>query len=334
MVDLKEQAIRRGWLRGGERLLAERLSFPLERDLPEVVFEANRGVRDRVLADVLGGVAKPVRVPTCLNDEEEILVAEVERYGLPLRTVLSRRSGLMRSDPYYDPGYLATFYRDHYRGLYRPKRFSTSWFFAEQVRHGQRIMEKLPMKLDAGARVLDVGCGMGGALVAFAMEGCEVVGFDHGGDYAAKGRRLGLDVRVGGFETVANERPFDLIMMSHVIEHVADPIRFAQNAAELLAPDGWCYVEAPGIFNVRAGYDGDLLTYLQNAHQWHFTAGTLRSVLARGGLHVERGDESIWCLARRGAADASARACDGERVEAEIVELERKFAGSKKLVEV
>ena len=334
MVDLKEQAIRRGWLRGGEPLLAERLTFPLEWDLPDVVFEANRPVRDRVLADVLGGAAKPVRVPSCLDDEEEIVVAEVERYGLPLRTVLSRRSGLMRSDPYYDPGYLAKFYQDHYRGLYRPKRFSMSWFFAEQVRHGQRIMEKLPVKLGAGARVLDVGCGMGGALVAFAMEGCEVVGFDYGEDYAAKGGRLGLDVRVGGFETVANERSFELIMMSHVIEHVSDPISFARNAAKLLAPNGWCYIEMPGIFNIRTGYGGDLLTYLQNAHQWHFTSGTLQAVLARGGLHVERGDESIWCLARPGAVDASARACDGERVEAEIVELERKFAGATKPVEV
>jgi SAM-dependent methyltransferase len=334
MVDLKEQAIACGWLLGGERLLAERLSFPLEGDLPEVVFESNRPVRDRVLADVLNGVAKPVRIPSCLDGEEEIVVAEVERYGLPLRTVLSRRSGLMRSDPYYDPGYLATFYRDHYRHLYRPKRFSMSWFFAEQVRHGQRIMEKLPAKLRAGARVLDVGCGMGGALVAFAMEGCEVVGFDYGEDYAAKGRRLGLDVRIGGFETVANERPFDLIMMSHVIEHISDPISFARNAAKLLAAEGWCYIEVPGIFNIRAGYGGDVLTYLQNAHQWHFTSGTLQAVLARGGLHVERGDESIWCLARPGAVDASARACDGERVEAEIVELERNFAGATKLVEV
>src|SRR5207248_5316515 len=78
----------------------------------------------------------------------------------------------------------------------------------------------------------------------------------------------------------------------------------------------------------------DLLDYLQNAHQWHFTAATLRAVLARAELHVEHGDESIWCLARRGGVDSSARACDGERVEAEIVELERKFTGGRKLVEV
>jgi SAM-dependent methyltransferase len=321
MDDLKTQAIQRGWLEKDDELLLDRLAFPLENDLPDVVHDANRSVRDQVLADMLSGRAKPVRVRSCLAPEEEIVVAHVDRYGIPLRTVLGRKTGLMRSGPYYSSDYLAIFYCDYYRSLYRPKRFSRSWFLAEQIRHGQRIMEKLPEKLKPGARVLDVGCGMGGMLVAFAFEGCEVVGFDYGADYTAKGRRLGLDIRTGGFETIAAEKPFDLIMMSHVLEHVADPIGFAKSAAGALAEDGRCYIEVPGIFNIRNGYDGDILTYLQNAHQWHFTAATLRAVLSRAGLHVQAGDESIWCLSRR-AEPLETKVHDGERVLAEIEQLE------------
>ena len=326
-MNVRDRAIEKGWLRGGERLLLERLAYPLRKDLDDVVHAANRGVRDRVVAEMLEGVATPVSVASCLGEDAEIVVAEVDRYGIPLRTVLSRQSGLMRSDPYYDPAYVAKFYREHYRELYRPKRFSLSWFIAEQIRHGQRILERLPRKLGRGARVLDVGCGMGGMLVAFAFEGCEVVGFDYGADYVARGRRLGLDVREGGFETVTNERPFDLIMMSHVLEHAADPVAFAHHAAKLLGDDGLCYVEVPGIFNIRKGYDGDVLTYFQNAHQWHFTAGTLAAVLARGGLHVESTDESVCCFARRGAVDPHATARDGEGVAAELMDLERLYAG-------
>jgi SAM-dependent methyltransferase len=325
MVNLHDQATRRGWLRSGERLLVDRLAYPLKRDLPDVVHEANRAVRDRVVADMLDGRARPMAMASCLGIDEDVVVAQTDRYGIPLRTVLSRESGLMRSDPYYDADYLGVFYRDYYRDLYRPKRFSLSWFLAEQIRHGQRIMEKLPKALRPGARVLDVGCGMGGMLVAFAFEGCEVVGFDYGADYTAKGLRLGLDIRTGGFETAAGERPFDLIMMSHVLEHVADPIGFARSAAGLLADDGQCYIEVPGIFNIRNGYGGDILTYLQNAHQWHFTAGTLEAVLARAGLHVEMGDESIWCVSRRDEVEMK-EARDGERVMAEIMELEGRLS--------
>jgi len=325
MTDVRQRAIDRGWIRRGESVLSERLAYPSRIETADL-HDANRATRDRVVADMLSGRATLVAVESCLGVDEELLVAEVDRYGIPLRTVLSRRSGLMRSDPYYDPAYVAEFYRDHYRSLYRPKRFSLSWFVAEQIRHGQRILEKLPTPLRPGARVLDVGCGMGGMLAAFAFKGCEVVGFDYGADYVAKGRRLGLDVRVGGFETVADERPFDLIMMSHVLEHAANPIEFARSAASLLADDGLCYVEVPGILNIRNGYDGDVLTYLQNAHQWHFTAGTLLAVLARAGLHVERGDESIWSFSRRGAEDTNARAADGARVYNELMDLERALA--------
>ena len=328
MDDLNHQAIRRGWLRAGEDVLLERLSYPLGRDLPEVVHDANRAVRDRVVADMLTGAARPLAMPSCFGPEEEIVVAHADRYGIPLRTVLSRQSGLMRSDPYYHSDYLAIFYRDYYRSLYRPKRFSLSWFLAEQIRHGQRVLEKLPARLRPSARVLDVGCGMGGALVAFAFEGCEVIGFDYGADYVANGRRLGLDIRTGGFETIAGEEPFDLIMMSHVLEHVADPIGFARSAASALADKGQCYIEVPGIFNIRNGYAGDILTYLQNAHQWHFAAGTLRAVLARAGLHVEQGDESIWCVCRPGKCEQAAQAAEGEKVIAELIELERKHARS------
>lgn len=333
-MDLRNRAIERGWVRGGEGLLLERLAYPLARDLDDCVHASNRVVRDRVLEEMLGGLATPVSVPCCLGNEEEIVVAEVERYGLPLRTVLSCESGLMRSDPYYDPGYLARFYREHYRALYRPRRFSLSWFIAEQIRHGQRILERLPRPLRRGARVLDVGCGMGGMLVAFAFEGCEVVGFDYGADYVARGRRLGLELRVGGFETVAGERPFDLIMMSHVLEHAANPIAFARGAAELLSDDGLCHIEVPGIFNIRKGYDGDTLTYLQNAHQWHFTAGTLTAVLARAGLQVESTDESICCFARRGPVDHHRTARDGQGVVAELTALERSLADRAELSKV
>lgn len=321
MDSRKHQAIRRGWLLEEDELTFDRLAFPLDHDLPDVVHDANRAIRDRVVTDMLDGVARPVRVGSCLGEEPEIVIAHADRYGIPLRTVLCRQSGLMRSDPYYDSGYVGTFYREYYRGLYRPRRFSLSWFLAEQIRHGQRIMEKLPQKPRPGARVLDVGCGMGGVLVSFAFEGCEVVGFDYGADYIEKGRRLGLDLRTGGFETIADEAPFDLIMMSHVLEHVSDPIGFARSAAQALADDGACYIEVPGILNIRNAYDGDLLTYLQNAHQWHFTAATLQAVLGRAGLHVEQGDETIACFCRRGSIlEIPAR--DGARVVAEFEQLE------------
>ncbi|HSZ56701.1 MAG TPA: class I SAM-dependent methyltransferase [Tepidisphaeraceae bacterium] len=326
MRGLRSKAIERGWIGEGEPLLVGRLAFPLEADLPDVVHEFNRPARDAVVAEALEGMAAPQANPSLFGPEPQVVVAEVERYGIPLRTVLGMESGLMRSDPYYDAQYLSHFYRRHYRNLYRPKRFSHSWFLSEQIRSGQRILERVGSKLPRSGRVLDVGCGMGGMLIPFKFDGCEVAGCDYGEEYADRGRSLGLEIRIGGPELFRGEEPFDLIILSHVLEHTSDPVHFLREVAGLLKPTGICYIEVPGLLNLDKWYNGNLLEYLQNAHRWHFTAGTLGAVANRAGLRILECDQTIVCLAQVGSADEMAMANDGADVLGEIRRLEGALA--------
>jgi SAM-dependent methyltransferase len=322
MCGMRSKAIERGWIRENERLLVPRLAFPLEADLPDVVHDFNRPARDVVIADALGGVAVPESNPSVFGAEPEVVVAEVERYGIPLRTVLGTESGLMRSDPYYNEQYLSRFYREHYRSLYRPRRFSLSWFLAEQIRSGQRILERVAPKLPVAARVLDVGCGMGGMLIPFKFAGCQVLGCDYGEEYADRGQSFGLDIRIGGPESLGCEAPFDLVILSHVLEHTTDPVRFLRDVAALLKPSGVCYIEVPGLLNLDKWYNGNLLEYLQNAHRWHFNAGTLDAVARRAGLGILECDQTITCLVTPVSGDETARAAEGASVLAEIRRLE------------
>jgi SAM-dependent methyltransferase len=326
MCGLRSRAIERGWIRNDERLLVPRLAFPLATDLPEVVHEFNRDARNAVVTEALEGIAVPRPNVSVFGPEPEIAVAEVERYGIPLRTVLGRQSGLMRSDPYYDDFYLSRFYREHYRNLYRPRRFSHSWFLAEQIRSGQRILERVVGRLPHKARVLDVGCGMGGMLIPFRFAGCEVLGCDCGEEYAARGRSLGLDIRVGGPESIEQEPLFDLVILSHVLEHADDPVRFLRAIAARLKPSAACYIEVPGLMNLDKWYNGNLLEYLQNAHRWHFTAATLGAVARRAGFGILECDETITCLAAPAPIESSASSNDGQNVLAEIRRLESALA--------
>jgi SAM-dependent methyltransferase len=318
----RSAALERGWLEENQSLHVPRLRFPLASDLPEVIHDFNRATRDKVLSHMLEGPANPVANRSCFEPEPESVVAEVDRHGLPLRTVLGLRSGLMRSDPYYTDEYLTEFYRDYYRHLYRPRRFSHSWFLSEQIRNGQRILERVSGRLPLEGRVLDIGCGMGGMLLPFLFAGCRVFGCDYGEEYAGRGKSLGLDIRVGGSERFADEGPFDLIILSHVVEHVSDPVKFLSQAVSLLKPTGLCYVQVPGLLDLDHCYGGDLLQYLQNAHRWHFTAGTLAAVLRRAGLEPVESDQRITCLAKPGSIDSGAAALDGANVLAELTRLE------------
>jgi SAM-dependent methyltransferase len=320
-------AIEAGWLHEGESLLVPRLGYPLAADQPEIVHDLNRAARDSVVAAMLDGSTRPVPSPSYFGPEPEVTIGEVDRYGIPFRSVLGKTTGLLRADPYYSDDFLLRLWTHHYRELYGGRRLSHATFLADQIRRGQPILERIAGRLGPGSRVLDLGCGMGGMLVPFKFHGCAVVGCDYGEEYADRGRSLGLDIRQGGPETVASEDPFDFILLSHVVQHVTDPVAFLTQAAALLRPNGMCYIELPGLLNLKQWYSGDLLQYLQNANRWHFTAGTLQATLRRAGLQSVECDERITCLAVPAPTDSCAMPADGPMVLSVIEQLEQGRSG-------
>jgi 2-polyprenyl-3-methyl-5-hydroxy-6-metoxy-1,4-benzoquinol methylase len=106
---------------------------------------------------------------------------------------------------------------------------------------------------DGPARVLDVGCADGRLLTWYrdAIPGrtIETYGIDIGEEAVERAKQAGHIAVAGRFE-VDKELPdgtFDLIVASHVIEHVDDPVGFARRAAELLKPGGVFMFATPNV---------------------------------------------------------------------------------------
>lgn len=106
----------------------------------------------------------------------------------------------------------------------------------------------------AGRRVLDAGCGTGYGSDHLARRGArEVVGVDRSSGsirYAARRYgREGVRFLAGDLERVDEhvDGPFDLIVASNVIEHLARPETFLRRAQHLLAPAGELAVVVPAI---------------------------------------------------------------------------------------
>ncbi|MFQ5931489.1 MAG: class I SAM-dependent methyltransferase, partial [Nitrospiraceae bacterium] len=100
-------------------------------------------------------------------------------------------------------------------------------------------------------RLLDVGCGSGNLLARYKALGWNVRGIETSPRACAACRKRGLEVHQGTvFDAPFAQRQFDLILLSHVIEHLLDPIGVLKRVAEFLAPGGKLIVTTPNIHGI------------------------------------------------------------------------------------
>ncbi|MGA7871733.1 MAG: class I SAM-dependent methyltransferase [Candidatus Binatus sp.] len=94
--------------------------------------------------------------------------------------------------------------------------------------------------------VLDVGCGDGSVLKLAQELGWNAEGVDFDARAVETGRCRGLSVRLGRLaEQRYPDESFDLVLMSHVIEHVHDPLATLREIRRVLRMGGTLAVTTP-----------------------------------------------------------------------------------------
>jgi SAM-dependent methyltransferase len=102
----------------------------------------------------------------------------------------------------------------------------------------------LPFK--AGGRLLEVGCGSGYTLSLFKRLGWRVEGVEIDPKAADVARSNGLEIHTGDlYSKHYEDNQFDAIAMSHVIEHVHDPIGILRECHRILKPKGVISLATP-----------------------------------------------------------------------------------------
>ena len=110
-------------------------------------------------------------------------------------------------------------------------------------------------RMAPGARVLDIGAGIGTFLAAArARFGCEVVGTEVSTSAVGVAReRYALDLLLGSAEDLSlPHASFDLITLWHVLEHVPSPSRTLNVCHDLLRTNGLLAIAVPNDDNARA----------------------------------------------------------------------------------
>lgn len=144
----------------------------------------------------------------------------------------------------------------------------------------------LPQGLTPQTRLLDVGCGTGGFLLA-ARTRCETHGIEPHAAAAEVARAQGLAVTPGRFEDLVPSGRFDLVSFVCVLEHSARPGALLEAARQWISPGGHVYVVTPNIGSASFAHlqaKHSHLSSLSNVSL--FTQHSLRLLAERSGFRV------------------------------------------------
>ena len=201
--------------------------------------------------------------------------------------MVCRECGFVFQNPTLEETDLAELYGQNYRTFDPPSDYQQS-----QAVYGQVLCEWVERRIGPGGRrrVLDIGCAAGFFLGAFRQRGWDVVGIDANPRWVEWGRHhLGLDLRTGFFDeqTFPGEQ-FDLILFSHVLEHLPDPEPTLRAIRAKLRRGGYLFIGAPNVFlPPKKNLQGN---FMARPHVCLYSPRTVQRVLAKAGLQVAHCD--------------------------------------------
>lgn len=151
--------------------------------------------------------------------------------------------------------------------------------------------------VSAGDRVLDIGCYTGSLLSMLRERGvADVQGIDPSSYAAAIAQeQYQVPVTIGSIFDDVEIGTFDFIIISHVLEHIADLPAFLLRVHSFLRPGGAVYIEVPDAMNFFLTSDPDdgfqiehREPFLQFSveHVNYFTAATLQNLMRRNGFET------------------------------------------------
>lgn len=107
---------------------------------------------------------------------------------------------------------------------------------------------KLATLFPQDSKILDIGCGGGWKLDLYKEFGWKTYGYDISSEAVKVAQSKGHDVVVAEIENVSYpDNYFDAIQISHVIEHLPNPVLTIKKAYNLLKEEGVLLLETPNI---------------------------------------------------------------------------------------
>ncbi|MBM3878134.1 MAG: methyltransferase domain-containing protein [Verrucomicrobia bacterium] len=142
-------------------------------------------------------------------------------------------------------------HQETYRHNEAYAEFLAAWDEGFYAKYADTLMPAQP-----GARVLDVGCGVGQVVRRLRDAGAEAVGVEVSEPNLAKARQFGLDCRLyDGRHLPFPDRHFASVGALNVLEHVEEPEAFLAELVRVTASGGRVLVSSPNFLRVLGWRD-------------------------------------------------------------------------------
>jgi SAM-dependent methyltransferase len=211
------------------------------------------------------------------------VISHTDRHGQPLTTGICSRCGLIAHLPVPDEAEIAEYYATRYRQDYHGERTPSNRRVMRAWNNAARIHRQIGQHLSPGARVFEIGAGIGCTVKYFEQQGFAASGIEPNTDFNRYTReRLHAAVENRNLYDLEPAPQFDAVLLIHVIEHFTSPTRALSHIHKLLADGGLLYIECPNVAAPFATF-GRLFHY---AHIYNFAPETLAQLAAKCGFRL------------------------------------------------
>ena len=276
----------------------------------------------------------------CSSNGEDLLLATIDRWGLPISAVLCQSCGLIRLSPRWEVPTYIDIYQKYFWPLQMGSFGVTEERFQLSVTRAEKFVDVITSRLDLmGLNVVEIGCSYGAGLHGLKETGAKLVGYDYDERILQLGKEFtGLDLRSGGLESaLGRKEKFDVVILRHVFEHFLEPLTDAESLKQLLNENGKVFIEVPGVFNMKE-WTPDPLMGFNAFHAYYYSLKTLTNVMQSCGfVGDDSNDEEIYSIWSLGASEGEVFWADDEGAKKTIdflleIEKYRKKIVSRSLV--
>lgn len=216
------------------------------------------------------------------------------RFGIESLYSIAKCSscGLEQTVPVPSPEELKRLYEDHYnfsgekRTAYT--RLREVFLFSPLYRLWLLLDGDISFHGRKGkGRLLDIGCNEGRGLEICRRNGFDPEGVELNRTAAAVARAKGFSVHTERIEEFKPGEPYDIVLLSNVLEHSTDQKEMLSHIRRLLKPGGKVWISCPNSSSwLRTLFGRYWINWHVPFHIAHFSPETLKPLLEGAGFRV------------------------------------------------